>query len=588
MKSESSTITSSPIDPEGAATGPRPVAGVVAAGIPTSLRSLTPVDLKLDGNEGAAPSEAILRELAGLPAEWLRRYPDAAPLEEALAKRLRLAPERVVVTAGGDEALDRIVRTFVARGAHVVLPAPTFEMVERYLKLAEADVEEVDSSDGPFPCDAVVARVRPRTAAIVVVSPNNPTGAVACAADLVTLARAAPNALLIVDLAYTEFADEDLTSVALDCDNALIVRTFSKAFGLAGLRVGYVAGPARLVRWLRAGSPYPVSAPSLALALRRLETPADETERVVDRVRVERGELARRLVELGARAAPSQGNFVLGRFRDAAFVRDALAGLGIAVRAWPRRRGLEDALRITCPVDERDFERLLRALETTLAPQALLLDLDGVVADVSQSYRAAIAATAQSFGVTLESGAIAAAKSAGDANDDWALTQRLLARRGVLAPLAEVTARFEEIYQGRAGEPGLRRRERLLVARERLERLARRLPLAIVTGRPRRDAERFLEEQEVASFFRTVVAREDAPLKPDPRPVELALARLGVARGWMVGDTPDDVRAARAAGVVPFGVVAAGDDAPAAARALLAAGAGRVLTSLDELLEQLP
>jgi histidinol-phosphate aminotransferase len=567
---------------------PRPVAGVVAAGVPSSPRSLTPVDLKLDGNEGAAPAEGLLRELAALPAELLRRYPDARPLEAALARRLNLAPDQVVVTAGGDEALDRIVRTFVARGAHVLLPVPTFEMVERYLKLAEADVEQVAWPDGAFPRESLLARVRADTVAIVVVSPNNPTGATARAADLAALARAAPQALLLIDLAYVEFADEDLTRAALALGNALVVRTFSKAFGLAGLRVGYVAGPARLVRWLRAGSPYPVSAPSLALALRRLESPTAEVAHHVACVRVEREQLARRLDELGARVSPSQGNFVLARFRDAAFVRDALAGLGIAVRSWPQRRGLEDALRITCPIDEAACARLLRALAAALAPQALLLDLDGVVADVSRSYRAAIAATTRSFGVELETGAIAGAKAAGDANDDWELTRRLLAQRGVVVPLAEVTARFEALYQGSVASPGLRTRERLLVSRDLLEQLARRIPLAIVTGRPRRDAERFLEEQAIAPLFRTLVAREDAPLKPDPAPVALALERLGVARAWMAGDTPDDVRAARAAGVVPLGVVAPGDDAAATGDALLAAGAGRVLADLGELLEQLP
>jgi len=579
-----------------AITGPRPVAGVVAASVYTPKASPTPIDLKLDGNEGAAPSESLRREWAELPAELLRRYPDARPLERALARRLGLAAEQVVVTAGGDEALDRIVRTFVPRGGHVLLPTPTFEMTERYLALAEAQVEEVEWPCGPFPCDELVARVRADTRLIVVVSPNNPTGAVACAEDLRRLARAAPHALLLVDLAYAEFADEDLTGIALEIGNALVVRTFSKAHGLAGLRVGWVAGRVEFVKWLRAGSPYPVSAISLALATRRIERSGAESvgaecsdvARVVARVRVERDEIGRTLVALGARAMPSQGNFVLGRFRDASFVRDALAGLGIAVRAWPKRRGLDDALRITCPVDETACARLVRVLGSALAPQALLFDLDGVLADVSQSYRSAITATAQSFGVTLASGEIAAAKAAGNANDDWALTQSLLARRGIVAPLAEVTARFEELYQGRPGAPGLCTRERLLVARETLARLARRVPLAVVTGRPRRDALRFLDEQGLVPFFRALVAREDAPLKPDPTPVRVALERLGASCAWMVGDTPDDVRAARAAGVVPFGVVAPGDERSAAAHALLAAGAGRVVDDVAELLEQLP
>jgi phosphoglycolate phosphatase-like HAD superfamily hydrolase len=107
------------------------------------------------------------------------------------------------------------------------------------------------------------------------------------------------------------------------------------------------------------------------------------------------------------------------------------------------------------------------------------------------------------------------------------------------------------------------------------------MPLAIVTGRPRSDALRFLEEQGIAPLFRAVVTREDAPLKPSPEPVRVALERLGVPHAWMIGDTPDDLVAARAAGVVPIGN---GADAPTLTRA----GAARVVTRLAEIEEILP
>src|SRR5438309_659674 len=121
-----------------------------------------------------------------------------------------------------------------------------------------------------------------------------------------------------------------------------------------------------------------------------------------------------------------------------------------------------------------------------------------------------------------------------------------------------------------------------------LERLFKRLPLAVVTGRPRKEARWFLERTEIADLFRAVVCMEDAARKPDPEPVRLALERLGVRRAWMVGNTPDDIRAAAGAGVVPLGVVAPGDDLTATAAALTDAGAARVLDRVADLEELLP
>jgi HAD superfamily hydrolase (TIGR01549 family) len=148
-----------------------------------------------------------------------------------------------------------------------------------------------------------------------------------------------------------------------------------------------------------------------------------------------------------------------------------------------------------------------------------------------------------------------------------------------------VVERFESLYLGDDQQPGSCQRERLLVDREALSRLARTMPLAIVTGRPRAQAESFLAHSEIAELFSVIVAMEDAPAKPDPAPVQRALHLLGVERAWLLGDTVDDIRAARAASVVPLGVAAA---MPDNGSGLLEAGAARVLRNIDELEELLP
>lgn len=554
----------------------------------STLRHPGPVELKLDGNEGPqAPAVASI--LAGLPAERWRRYPSARDAEAVIAGRLGVAPESVVLTAGADDALDRVLRTVAGPGREVVLTDPGFTTLERLVRLCGATPVPVPWWDGPFPVRAVLDRVGPATAAVAVVSPNNPTGSVIGREELDALARGVGRRLLLLDHAYVELADEDLTAAALAHPNAVVVRTLSKAWGLAGLRLGYaVARPAVAALIRRAGQPYPVSAASLAVAERLAAGDGVYAAAYAARVRRLRRVLLDGLAARGIDVPPSQANFVLPRLGPALWVRDGLAGLGIAVRVFPENSRLADRARITVPDDEAGVERLLAAIDTLRAPQALLLDMDGVLADVSGSYREAIRATAAAYGVALSAAEITAAKAAGGANDDWALTRRLLAERGVEVGLDEVVERFESAYQGAPGRPGLRLRERLLPAPDVLRALAERLPLAVVTGRPRADAEAFLDAAGIAGAVSALVTMEDAPSKPDPAPVRLAMERLGVSRAWMVGDTPDDVRAARAAGVLPLGVIPSGEDAAAWRRVLLAAGAGRVLDGLDELLEVLP
>ena len=213
-------------------------------------------------------------------------------------------------------------------------------------------------------------------------------------------------------------------------------------------------------------------------------------------------------------------------------------------------------------------------------PAALLFDLDGVLADVSGSFRRAIGVTATSFGVAIGEPEIRAAKDQGDANDDWELTRRLLAAHGVEVPLAEVIRRFRGFYEGTAEQPGLRASERLLVERGVIERIARARPIALVTGRSLVDARHFLRQHAIEPWFRALATREDG-MKPDPAPVRAALARLGVAAGnaWMVGDLPDDMRAAVGAGVTAIGVIPPGETRERFEPILCRAGASAVIDS---------
>jgi histidinol-phosphate aminotransferase len=510
------------------------------------------------------------------------RYPNARPLEAQLAAMLGGAADRVLVTAGADEALDRACRAVLAAGRSAVITDPTFEMIPRYVAMTGAACRTVEWPAGPLPVDALVASTDATTALVVIVSPNNPTGAAADFADIKRVHDAVPQSLIVLDLAYAEFAADDPTALALACPRMVVVRTLSKAWGLAGLRVGYAAGAPDVIGWMRrAGGPFAVASTSLALAEAALRDDGARRDAVVRSTLDARARVSALLGELGVRPLPSEANFVTVAGPRARWVADALAGQGIATRFFDTE---PNRVRITMPVNAPVRERLERALRQALAPDAILFDLDGVLADVSGSFRVAIIETAKTFGVNVTPEDVRARKAQGRANDDWSVTAELIAARGVTASLADVTSAFQRIYEGASGMPGLRDTERLTVPRAWLEALAARYPLAIVTGRPRRDATWFLERVGIADLFRAVITRDDAPLKPDPAPVAAACRALGAERAWMIGDTPDDVVAARGAGVLPIGMVPPGDaDGAATAASLERAGAGRVLATLTEL-----
>lgn len=327
------------------------------------------VRLRLDANEGPQPSlEELLRALTDAGADSLRRYPDPKPFEATLARHFGVEPGQVFIAAGADEVVDRCCRAFLRAGDSMLIADPSFEMFEQYAALCGARVVTVPWPPGAFPIAAMLERVDDRVAVIALVTPNNPTGEVATLDDLRRLSAAAPRALVILDHAYVDFADEDLTAAALAMPNVVVVRTFSKAWGLAGCRVGYALGPAALIKALRAaGGPFPVSAASLVIARAQFEAGRSARDAYVSRIRTERGALHELLVRWHANPRQSQGNFVFAELGSrSSIVQASLASQGILVRALKNRSGRPLGLRISLPGDAPSFAMLAGALEVAL------------------------------------------------------------------------------------------------------------------------------------------------------------------------------------------------------------------------------
>lgn len=202
-----------------------------------------------------------------------------------------------------------------------------------------------------------------------------------------------------------------------------------------------------------------------------------------------------------------------------------------------------------------------------MSVQAVLFDMDGVIASVGSSYRQAIILTAKRFeaDITLED--ISIEKKRGNSNNDWVLTKRLIEskRPGVDISLQAVTDVFEELYQGTPTTPGLCETETMIVSRGFLLEIKRRChgKVAVVTGRPIKDCQKFLTTHHIADIFDVCICMEDGPPKPSPIPVQLACQKLQIDPKYslMIGDTPDDIRAGVAAGGVAWGVLTPEEDA---------------------------
>ncbi len=335
----------------------------------------SPIEIDLSDNTslfGAPP--AGMRAVRELEEERVTRYPPvyAQELKAALAELHGVAPENVVTGCGSDDVIDSAIRAFCEAGDVVAYPDPTFSMLPLFARMNAARPVPVPMGPG-FELDEE-ALLSARGRITYICNPNNPTGTLLSPDRIRRVTREATGVVLL-DEAYADYGATSLIEDAISSGRAVVLRTLSKSFGLAGLRIGYAIGPVALVREIeKSRGPYKIGAAAEAAALAALRHDRDWAAANVATVMANRERLARELTERGLRVWPSAANFLLmqapagaapaapGAPGATAAIVAGLRGAGVAVRAFPGVPGAGDCIRVSVgpwPL----MQRFLDALE---------------------------------------------------------------------------------------------------------------------------------------------------------------------------------------------------------------------------------
>lgn len=360
---------------------PRPVAALQSLSPYKPVSSLDDIwanpavlPFKLDWNESTVPPsprvyETIVQFLSN--SNHLNWYPElgSGTLKELISDYTSIPRDQIIVTNGSDDALELICKTFLAEGDKVLIPQPTYTHFLVYVhsrgaKKVDFFADNLFDSDVPGLLAAVKAE---KFQLVYLVSPNNPSGIVYRTKEVAALLEAAPETLFIVDEAYHEFYGETVSGLLSRYDNLVVTRTFSKCFGIAGLRMGYLMSSPYIVSELgRLFNPKSVNRLGQIAAAACLSD-LGHYRRIAASVRMGREKLVEEFRRLGFEAFTTNANFLLVRAPDPKAFCAALSAAGIYVRDRSNLPAMEGMIRITAPTLQQ-AEQLLPRIREALAP----------------------------------------------------------------------------------------------------------------------------------------------------------------------------------------------------------------------------
>ncbi|MBD2354017.1 histidinol-phosphate transaminase [Tolypothrix sp. FACHB-123] len=325
----------------------------------------TPI-IKLNSNENPyPPSPAALAVLRNIDGEWLRRYPEpfGGEFRQAAGKVLGIPSDWIIVGNGSDEVLSIVIRACTESGRKVVYPMPTYVLYRTLTEMQAADILEIPYKDNySLPVEEIIAA---DGAVTFIASPNSPSGHVVPSEDLHKLASAL-SGVLVIDEAYVDFATENALDLVREYKNVILIRTLSKGYSLAGLRLGFgIANPQLLSGLFKVKDSYNIDAIACAVATAAI-TDQDYKNACVAKITASKIQLTGDLKKLGFIVWDSQANFLLVQppQGNAEYLYQKMKEQQILIRYF-KQPGLEDKLRISIGTDEQN-QTLVQALTSLL------------------------------------------------------------------------------------------------------------------------------------------------------------------------------------------------------------------------------
>ncbi len=540
-------------------------------------------DMKLDANENyIGPSTKVFSAVKNLSFEEIAHYPYYGDLYEALSAFNKVSSDSIVITNGADEALSSTFNAFVSSEENVVTVSPSFSMPKIYAEIIGAQYIEVPyKSKWVYPFESVISAINDKTKAILITTPNNPTGDIVPLEQIIEILEKFPQKLVIIDETYTTYSGISNVCLTEKFDNALVIKSMSKDFGLAGLRLGYIVSNSENIKNIKKVlSPYNVNSVAVSAGIASLEDKSYSSH-VKSEIADAKAYLMKEFKEMGFVPYDSFANFILVDFGDKTdLIYNKLKACGVSVKTFSSEE-LKTHLRITIPTKSAS-RRLINCIKSKIT---LVFDMDGVLVDVSDSYHEAIKFTYNYFtGKELADEMIREAKKQGGLNNDWDLTDYLIKQSSFKFPYENIVKVFQKQYWNDGD--GSINNETLLVDLSMLDELSKKYNMAIFTGRPKDEALYTLDKFNIKHYFTKIVTMNDLPPeRQKPHTTGLYMIKDSFITEQLIyfGDTVDDAKCAKDFGAYGVGVLPPSDKSEELRSALLKSGQQKVINGINEL-----